>query len=54
MDNYVGIDSIIKINTPDEDYEPDKVGQVDLGKIQAQRESDIQLPPQSAAAAATM
>ena len=31
-----------KIETPPDDYEPDKVGQVDLGKIQASREQDIQ------------
>lgn len=51
MHSFVRLNQNDKIYTPDEDYEPDKVGQVDLGKIQAQRESDIKLPPQSAAAA---
>lgn len=37
MHNYVGIDSIIKINTPDEDYVPDKVGGNDLEKYQRER-----------------
>ena len=37
MHNYVGIDSIIKINTPDEDYIPDKVGGNDLEKYQRER-----------------
>ena len=50
MHNFVKLNQNDKIDTPDEDYEPDKVGQVDLGKIQAQRETDIKLPPQSATA----
>ena len=37
MHNYVGIDSIIKINTPDEDYIPDKVGGNDFEKYQRER-----------------
>ena len=48
MHNFVKLNHNDKIYTPDEDYEPDKVGQLDLGKIQAQRENDIQLPPQAA------
>ena len=50
MHSFVRLNQNDKIYTPDEDYEPDKVGEVDLGKIQAQRENDIKLPPQSAAA----
>ena len=38
---FVKLNQIDKIQTPPEDYEPDKVGEVDLGKIQAQRANDI-------------
>ena len=41
MHSFVRLNQIDKIQTPPEDYEPDKVGQVDLGKIQAQRANDI-------------
>ena len=30
-----------KIHTPEDDYEPDKIGEVDLGKIQSERERDV-------------
>ena len=43
MHSFVRLNHNDKINTPPEDYEPDKVGQVDLGKIQAKREQEIQL-----------
>jgi len=42
MHSFVGIQQNDKIETPPEDYVPDKVGEVDLGKIQASREEDIQ------------
>ena len=41
MHSFVKLNQIDKIQTPPEDYEPDKVGEVDLGKIQAQRANDI-------------
>ena len=41
LHSFVTLNHIDKIQTPPEDYEPDKVGQVDLGKVQAQRENDI-------------
>ena len=41
LHSFVTLNHIDKIQTPPEDYEPDKVGTVDLGKIQAQRENDI-------------
>ena len=41
MHSFVKLNQIDKIETPAEDYEPDKVGEVDLGKIQVQREKDI-------------
>ena len=42
MHSFVKINQNDKIETPPDDYEPDKVGQIDLGKIQASREQDIQ------------
>ena len=45
MHSFVSLDFNGKINTPPEDYQPDKVGEVDLGKLQAQRESEIVAPP---------
>ena len=47
MHSFVKLNHNDKIDTPPEDYEPDKVGQVDLGKIQAQRENDVRVPSQS-------
>ena len=41
MHSFVKLNQIDKIQTPPEDYEPDKVGEVDLGKIQAQRANEI-------------
>ena len=34
------------ISTPPEDYIPDKVGEVDMGKLQEQRNNEIQIPTQ--------
>jgi hypothetical protein len=42
MHNYVGIDSIITIDTPDEDYVPDKVGSNDLDKYEKDRNEMLQ------------
>ena len=44
MHSFVTLQQNDKINTPPEDNEPDKVGQVDLGKLQAQRDSEISIP----------
>ena len=41
MHSYSGVMDNQKIETPEDDYEPDKIGEVDLGKIQSQREADI-------------
>lgn len=42
LHNYVTLDSRDSIETPPEDYEPDKIGKVDLGNIQSKRMADIQ------------
>ena len=41
MHSFVKLNHDDKIETPPEDYEPDKVGQVDMGKLQASREAEI-------------
>ena len=41
MHSFVTLNHEDKIYTPEDDYEPDKVGEVDLGKLQLQRENDI-------------
>ena len=41
MHSYSTIGGNQTIATPPEDYEPDKVGQVDLGKLQMQRANDV-------------
>ena len=41
MHSYCTINQNQTIATPPEDYEPDKVGAVDLGKLQMQRENDV-------------
>ena len=44
MHNYSGINNSSQtIETPDDDYEPDKIGEVDLGKIQSERDADIRM-----------
>ena len=47
MHSFVTLGADDKINTPVEDYEPDKVGNVDLGKLQSQRDSEVNMPPQA-------
>jgi hypothetical protein len=47
MHNYVTLDQDFKINTPAEDYEPDKVGKngsKSLEQLKAEREQTV-LPP---------
>jgi hypothetical protein len=41
MHNYVLLNHTDKIETPPDTYEPDKVGTVDLNKIQEKRHADI-------------
>lgn len=42
--NYATIDVVDKIETPPDNYSPDKVGSVSLEQLQKQRNSDIQQP----------
>jgi len=46
MHSFVTLNYDDKIHTPPDDYEPDKVGNVDLGKLQAERENEVNLPSQ--------
>ena len=41
MHSYCTINQNQTIATPPDDYEPDKVGAVDLGKLQMQRAEDV-------------
>lgn len=45
MHSFVTLDFNQKIHTPPEDYEPDKVGNVDLSKLQEQRQNEIIVMP---------
>jgi len=45
MHSFVKLNHDDRIETPPEDYEPDKVGQVDMGKLQAAREAEITQQP---------
>ena len=45
MHSFVKLNHNDRIHTPDEDYVPDKVGEVDMGKLQAAREAEIQQAP---------
>jgi len=45
MHSFVKLNHTDRIETPDEDYIPDKVGQVDMGKLQAAREAEITQAP---------
>ena len=45
MHSFVRLKQNDRIETPDEDYIPDKVGEVDMGKLQAAREAEIAQPP---------
>ena len=42
MHNFVSLGHKDNIETPPDTYEPDKVGTIDLNKIQEQRNRDIQ------------
>ena len=41
MHHFALLDHCSKINTPEEDYQPDKVGAVDMGKLEAKRAKEI-------------
>lgn len=41
MHNFTTLDGNNQIYTPDEDYIPDKVGSVDIGKLRSEREEDV-------------
>ena len=41
--NYATIDSNMRIESPKEDYTPDKIGSVSLENLQQQRQSEIQI-----------
>ena len=45
MHSFVKLNHVDRIQTLDEDYVPDKVGQVDMGKLQAAREAEIAQEP---------
>jgi len=45
MHSFVKLEHDDRIETPPEDYVPDKVGQVDMGKLQASREADVVQQP---------
>ena len=43
MHSFVSLNnSNVEIHTPDEDYVPDKVGEIDINKLRSQREQDVQ------------
>ena len=44
MHSYATLDFNDKINTPNEDYDPNKVNDGDLEKFQRAREADIKIP----------
>ena len=46
MHNYTTLDYVDKIETPPDEYVPDKIGTVDMGKLEAQRQADVKLPTQ--------
>ena len=46
MHQYALLEQKNKIETPPEDYVPDKVGTIDMGKLEMERAKDIQFPEQ--------
>jgi len=44
MHNYVKIDENTSISTPPDTYEPDKVGEISVEKLQEQRNNDVAKP----------
>ena len=41
LHNYVTLDNSCSIETPPENYIPDKIGEIDIGKIREERNKDI-------------
>ena len=41
LHNYVTINENVNIATPPDDYEPDKIGNISLEKLQEQRNNEI-------------
>ena len=39
--NYVTLDDTCTIETPPENYVPDKIGEIDLGKVQQARNAEM-------------
>jgi hypothetical protein len=44
MHNYSALDTVDQIETPPDNYEPDKIGTVDMGKLESQRNDDVVMP----------
>ena len=44
MHNYVRIGDNVNISTPPDTYEPDKVGEISIEKLQEERNKDIPKP----------
>jgi hypothetical protein len=44
MHNYVSLGKMENIETPPEDYSPDKIGEVNLNKLIEQRQNEINIP----------
>ena len=42
MHSFVSLGSNQQIYTPDEDYVPDKVGEIDISKLRSQRQQDVE------------
>ena len=42
LHSYVTLDKTCSIETPPENYIPDKIGEIDMGKIQQRRQQEIQ------------
>ena len=43
MHNYTSLDYIEQIETPPDEYVPDKIGTVDMGALEAKRQSDVKI-----------
>ena len=43
MHSYAGLDYNDKINTPEDNYDPNKVNEGDLEKLQRERDADVQM-----------
>jgi len=43
MHSYTTLDYVDKIETPPDEYVPDKIGTVDMGQLEAKRQADVKL-----------